>query len=357
MSKVHSPQSTIHSYKRILIIRLDRIGDVMLSTPVIRAVREAYPASHISFMVRPYSRDIIAGNPFLDEVIEYDKNMGMLGTVKFIGFLRRKRFDLALILHPTSRTHLLTYLARIPKRIGFDKKMAFMLTRRIPHTKQFGLKHEIDYTLDLVRHIGVESYSRTLHMPISGKSEEKVERLFTRHGVARSDPIVVINPGASCRSKRWDVERFARAADELAKRHKVKIVVVAGSEDKDIAGRLAVSMKGPCVNLAGSTTVADIASILRRASLFISNDSGPVHIACAVGTPVIAIFGRSDRGLSPVRWGPSNPGDVALHKDVGCIACLAHNCKLGFKCLEAVTVEDVVSAAGKILGRGEGRNL
>jgi len=350
MSKTKNEKRTTNDYRRILIARLDRIGDVVLSTPAIKAVREAYPASHIAFMVRPYARDIVAGNPFLDEVITYDKRMGLWGTLKFIRFLRRRRFDLALVLHPTSRTNLLAYLARIPKRIGFDKKMGFMLTRRIPHTKQFGLKHEIDYTLDLVRHIGIESPSRDLHVPISSKNEERVDKLFARYNVAKSDKVIAINPGASCHSKRWHPERFANVADGLARKHKAKIVLVAGGEDRGITKRIASLMKGPCINLAGATTVADMASILRRARLFISNDSGPVHIACAVGTPVIAIFGRSDRGLSPTRWGPSNPGDVVLHKDVGCVVCLAHNCKLGFKCLEAITVDDVLAAANKILG-------
>lgn len=349
MSKTSDDRRTTKNYRRILIVRLDRIGDVVLSTPVIRSLREAYPASHIAFMVRPYAYDIVAGNPFLDEVIIYDKRMGLLGTLKFIRFLRKRRFDLALILHPTSRTNILTFLACIPKRVGFDRKMGFALNRRAPHTKQFGLKHEIDYTLDLVRYIGVVSHSRTLHMPISGRSEEKVNKIFARHNVTGSDPVIVINPGASCHSKRWRPERFADVADRLARKHRAKIVLIAGGADKAITDRVASFMKGPCINLAGATTVADIASILRRSRLFISNDSGPVHIACAVGTPVIAIFGRSDRGLSPRRWGPSNPGDVVLHKDVGCIACLAHNCSLGFKCLEAITVDDVVSAANKIL--------
>jgi heptosyltransferase-2 len=103
------------------------------------------------------------------------------------------------------------------------------------------------------------------------------------------------------------------------------------------------------VNLSGVTTVGDLASILRRSKLFLSNDSGPVHIASAVGTPSVVIFGRKDAGLSPRRWGPTGAKDVALHKDVGCAKCLAHECKIGFKCLEAVTVEEVTAAAEKLL--------
>jgi len=108
-------------------------------------------------------------------------------------------------------------------------------------------------------------------------------------------------------------------------------------------------MHHPVINLAGKTSVSQLASVLKRCNLFISNDSGPVHIACAVETPVISIFGRSQKGLSPARWGPTGKKDRILHKYVGCIECLAHNCVKEFACLKAITVDDVVSAADSIL--------
>lgn len=343
--------SRVSKYKRILMVRLDRIGDVLLSTPAIRAVRKAYPEAYLAFMVRPYARDVLEGNPDLDEVIVYDKAKGIRGSAAMIRLLRAKRFDLAIILHPTTRTHIVTYLSRIPERVGFDRKLGSVLTKKIPHTKQHGLKHEIDYTLDVVRSLGIEPASRVLSMPLNSRSEANIERLFLERGIDDSDTLVVINPGASCRSKRWLPRRFAAVADELSKVRGVKIILLAAPSDKEYADSVERVMENPCINLSGMTTVADLASILRRARLFISNDSGPVHISCAVGTPVIAIFGRADKGLSPIRWGPSNLCDTVLHKDVGCVTCLAHNCSKGFKCLEAVTVDDVVDAARKILGR------
>lgn len=343
--------SKAHNYKRILIVRLDRLGDVLLSTPVIKAVRDAYPESHIAFMVRPYAREVVEGNPYLDEVIVYDKAKGLLGIASVISTLIRRKFDLAIILHPTARTHLVTYLARIPERVGLDRKMGWLLTKKIPHTKQYGLRHEIDYTLEILRHLGIEPRGRILHMPADERSEDGVAKLFSERGITPKDTLVVMNPGASCRSKRWIAERFAQVGDILAQKHKAKVVLISARADKGCADAVARAMKSPCANLAGMTTVSDVASILRHAKLFISNDSGPVHIACSVGTPVIALFGRSDRGLGPKRWGPSNKEDVVLHKDVGCAVCMAHNCSRGFKCLEAITVDDVLAAADKILRR------
>lgn len=350
--KYQIPNLKYQNYGKILIVRLDRIGDVLLSTPVIRALRDAYPKSYIAMMVSPCAEDIVKGNPYLNDVIIYDKDRsekGLVGNLRFIAQLRRQRFDLAAILHPTTRSHLVAFLAGIPQRIGYDKKAGILLTYRIPHTKQYGLRHEIDYNLAVLGYMGIKPKDRTLYMPISGESERKVGKIFADNGISDSDIVIVVNPGASCPSKRWNADRFAEASDRLSEKYGAKIAVISSAADKSFGSRVASLVKRKCLNLAGRTTVSDIASVLRRSRLFISNDSGPVHIACAVGAPVVAIFGRSDRGLSPRRWGPSGGRDIVLHKDVGCEVCLAHNCRIGFKCLEAVSVEEVVAAAERLL--------
>lgn len=339
--------------KRIIIVRMDRVGDVVLSSPAIKAVRDAYPNSRIAVLVRPYAREVVDGNPCIDEVITYDKSgkeKGLFGKIRFIARLKNKKFDLAIILHPKNSSHILVFLAGIPKRLGYDKKSGVLLTKRIPHTKQYGLKHEIDYVLDLLRYIGIKSSGMSLHMPVNRLSEERIKDIFDKNGISPNDPVIVIHPAASCRSRRWALERFAKASDALAEKYGARIVIISGPGDDKIMGdKVAASMKSGPLNLAGKTSISDIASILRRSKLLISNDSGPVHISCAVGTPVISIFGRKDRGISPERWGPVGKRDIALHKDAGCEICLAHNCKRGFKCLDMISVEDVLSAADRIL--------
>lgn len=340
-------------YKRILIVRMDRVGDLVLSTPAIKAVRDAYPESHIAVLVRPYSFDVISGNPNINEVITYDKGKegrGIFGNIKFIFGLRKKKFDLAIILHPKNSSHLFTFLAGIPERIGYDKKLGILLTKKVPHTKQFGLKHEIDYTFDLLRYIGVDPKASDLYMPLSKESEKKISDIFAKNGITEKDVVITVNPGASCVSKRWSYERFASASDALINKFDAKIIIISGPEDKIFADRTAALIKKGAINMGGKTSISDLASILKRSKLFISNDSGPVHIACALGIPVISIFGRSDRGLSPRRWGSVGKRDIVLHKDVGCEVCLAHKCKRGFACLQAISVDDVLAAAERILG-------
>jgi len=339
-------------YRRILIVRTDRIGDLLLSTPVIYALRQKYPQAYISVMVAPYAKDIIEANPYLDEIIVYDKDgkhKSWLRSFKFAGRLKKKKFDLALILHPTNRVHLLTFLAGIPERLGYNHKIGFLLTRRREHTKQEGKKHEAEYNLDLLCDLGITGNARDLFMPIRDESELWVKDLFVKQGIKDTDKILAVNPGASCPSKVWPAERFAQVAEKLARRYNFKILILAGPKDMHLADKVAQEMKGKAINLAGKTSISQLAGILKRCVLFISNDSGPVHIASALGTPVISIFGRNQAGLSPQRWGPLGGRSKYLHKEVGCIQCLAHNCVKEFACLKAISVEDVLAAAESVL--------
>jgi len=342
-------------FKRILIMRTDRIGDVLLSTPVIKALREAYPYSYLAMMVSPYAREIVEGNPYLDEVILYDKDSqhkSWISSFKLARQLASKRFDLAIILHPTNRVHLLAYLCGIPMRIGYDRKFGFLLTNRLKHLKQRGEKHELDYNLDMVEYLGIEPKSKQLFMPIKEDSEQWVKVLLEKSGISFKDKLLGLHPGASCPSKVWPLERFAEVADRLADKYGFKVIIVSGKNDSAKAKVVAQAMKSPAVNLAGETSLSQLACLLKRCALFISNDSGPVHLAVAVGVPVISIFGRQQAGLSPKRWGPLGAKDKVLHKSAGCIECLAHNCVKSFACLKAITVEDVITAAESVFKAG-----
>ncbi|MFA4992518.1 MAG: lipopolysaccharide heptosyltransferase II, partial [Candidatus Omnitrophota bacterium] len=339
-------------YRRILIARTDRIGDVLLSTPVIKALREKHPQAYISMVVAPYARDIVEGNPYLDEVIIYDKDIkhrSWLRWLKFARRLRNKRFDLAVILHPTNRIHLLVFLAGIPKRLGYNRKFGFLNNLRRVHIKQEGRMHEAEYNLDLISSLGVSGNAQDLFMPIRPESEKWAKDLFAGYGIKETDKLLAINPGASCPSKIWPQDNFARVSEILARRHNLKILIVSGPKDISLANMIAGKIGDKALNLSGKTSVSQLASVLKRCVLFISNDSGPVHIASSLGVPVISIFGRNQAGLSPRRWGPLGKQDKYLHKDIGCLQCLAHNCKKEFACLKAISVEDVLCAAESIL--------
>lgn len=340
-------------FNKILVIRTDRVGDVVLSTPVLKALRENYPSAHIAIMVSPYTREIVEGNPYIDEVITYDKDKedkGLIRFWKFVAALRKKRFDLAIVLHTKKRTNLITYFANIPRRIGYrDKNFGFLLTDKIEDARPLGLKHEVDYCLAVLDKLGIKAKDKTTYVAIKKEDLVWARNFLEAGGISKNDIIVCLHPGASCVSKRWLGMRFIELADKLVEKYYAKIILIASGSDVKIAEDIAKNIKGEVLNLAGKTNLSRLAAVLKRSQLFISNDSGPVHIASAVGTPVISIFGRNQAGLSPVRWGPIGKLDRYLHKDVGCAVCLAHNCKIGFECLKAITVDDVLGEVDSIL--------
>jgi len=334
-------------FKRILIIRTDRVGDVILSTPVIKALRAAYPHAYIAIVVRPYTRAIVEGNPNLDEVIIYDKDSqekSWGAAFLFSRALARKRFDLAVALNPGNRSNLIPFLAGIPRRIGYSRKLGFLHTDRIKDRKSEGKKHEVEYNLDLVRVLGIEPRDKNTFMPISAESELWVKDIFKKENILSSDKLVVINPAASDNSKIWLAERYAQAADKLAAKG-LKIIILGGPQDREITGQVIKNLHCAYVNMVGNNNISQAASLLKRCSLFISSDTGPMHLADSVGIPVIAIWSRAQPGLSPRRWGPRNEKSIVIQKDVGCVECLAHNCSKGFLCLQAITVDDVLFAA------------
>ena len=337
--------------KKILIVRTDRMGDVILSTPVIRNIREAYPNSHIAFMCRPYTREILEGNPYLDEVIVYDKygeHKSLLSSLRFAFLLRKKKFDWALVIHPTNRAHIVTFLAGISIRVGWNRKMGFLLTHKLEHTKQRGEKHELEYTLDLLKLIDVPVKYRDMFFPLKNEHLSHIKSALSEYGISDSDKIVVIHPSASCVSKRWPEDYFVRLIELIKYQFKPKIVIVTSKEEAQYADKI-IGRFTDLIDMRGKLTLSELGALLKEADIFISNDSGPVHVAAALGTPVISIFGRNDKGLSPRRWRPLGDRAFFMHKDVGCNPCLAHNCTKGFLCLKAIKPDDVFSLVKKII--------
>jgi len=318
---------------------------------VIKNLRAAYPDSHIAFMCRPYTKEILEGNPYLDEVIVYDKygrHKSFFSSLRFSFLLRRKKFDWAIILHPTNRAHMVTFFAGIKTRAGWDRKMGFLLTHKLPHTKQLGQKHEMEYTLDLLRFLNIPVKHKDIFFPLKDEARSYIRDVLLKQGVSASDKLIVIHPSASCISKRWPQDYFIKLIELIKKEFNSKIVIVTSKNQIQYADRIIAECSG-LIDMRGKLTLSQLGALLKEAGLFISNDSGPVHIAAALGTPVISIFGRNDKGLSPKRWRPLGDKAFFIHKDVGCDPCLAHNCEKGFMCLKAIKPEEVFSLVEKII--------
>jgi lipopolysaccharide heptosyltransferase II len=323
------------------------MGDVILSTSVIETLRKAYPSAFIAMMVKPVWRELLDGNPYLDEIITYDKDgthHGIFSNIQFALKLRKYNFDTVLVLNPRARSHWCVWLAGIPVRIGFDSENGWLLTHRVPFRKHEGKKHEIEYMMELLSFFDFEKKVYRPFIAFSNASAKTVDQLFKDSGVREDKPVIAIHPSSSCLSRRWMPERFAQLANRLIEKYGVKVFLISGASERSFADDVEKMMRHPSINLAGKLSLKETAGLLKRCTMLISNDSGPTHLAAAVGTPVVAIFGASQPGLSATRWRPFGSDHVVLQKDVGCKVCLAHDCNIQFRCLTELSVDEVYQA-------------
>ncbi len=349
--------------RKILIVRTDRIGKVgpsaryyglgeaLLNTVAIRALKETFNASCVA-LVNPAVQELLSDSPEIDEIIVFNEdewNNNLLARLRLFWRIRRMRFDLAVIFNPTKRFHILTYLAGIPRRLGYGRKWSFLLTNKIADRKSLGEKHEVEYNLDLVRSIGADTDRKNLSIAIDKKDSRFVKDLLSKYAITDRDLIITIHPHSSNPAKTWPKGNFASITERLHSRFAAKVVIIGTAEESNSVEDLLYLTKYQPIDLSGQLSLKQLAAFLQRCNLLISNDSGPVHIAAAVGTPCVVIFGRNIPGLSPQRWGPWGSGHTVLHKDPGCNPCLDRNCAYNFKCLRAITPEEVVLAAEKYL--------
>jgi heptosyltransferase-2 len=338
-------------YKRILLVRTDKIGDLILTTPVIEVMRKNFPNAYLAFLCNANTKEILKNNPYLDEILTLDKrgkDKGILGSLRFIFKIRKKRFDLAIIFHPSKRVHLLLFLAGIPKRIGYDWKWGKLLNNvKVKHLKQLGERSEIEYNFDLLRPLGIQEVSYKQAIFIDPEAYKFMEKDLMRKGI---DKFIIIHPGASCKSKTWPLDNFIRLAKKILEEGEFKIVFILGPYEEWMQGRIGKELKEG-VFIYRNLDLKYLIPLISKCEAMISNDSGPMHIADAFSKPLIVIFGRKQPGLSYKRWGPVSKNAIIIHKDVGCKECLAHNCRRNFLCLRAIEVDEVFAKFKEMLER------
>ncbi len=337
--------------KKILVCRTDRIGDLVLSSAVAECIKKHFPGCTVSFLVRKGQEDIVRENPFVDEILSFNAS-NIAAKLALIVRLRLRHFDAALILHSTRSVNTIVFLAGVPVRIGYRRKGNLFLTKSFPYLKKEGTMHECEYSMKLLEFLGIHDTECLPKLWPSPESRETVRALFRRHGIECEHKVIVIHPGASCPSRRWPTARFAELARRLLHIPGIKILITSSPDERFITEDFLTKLGADArhvIDLSGALSLGELIGLLSRVTLLISNDSGPVHVAAAVGTPSISLFSRKNPGLSPTRWRSLEPRSIYIHKDAGCVECLAHNCKKGFLCLQAITPEEVFRAAEKFL--------
>ncbi len=300
---------------KILIVRTDRIGDVVLTTPAIKALRQAYPMAHITILITPATRDLVEGNPYLDEILMDERqgiHKGGLGFFRLVRDIRSGKFDAAFIFHTKRRYNLACFLAGVPRRIGYkNEKYGFLLTFPVQDSRCQGQKHEAQYCLDVLKATGIENANYDFFVPVNKEAEDWADHWLSSQGIS-GEEMIAIHAGSSDPAKCWPLEHFAQLIDALQTRYHMGIVLIGSAATIQRSGEIIQATREKPLNLTGQTSLAQTVSFLRRCRLLISNDSGPVHIAAALGIHVISLFMRNQRGINPQRWRPLSDKGVYL---------------------------------------------
>ncbi|MBU0548065.1 MAG: lipopolysaccharide heptosyltransferase II [Candidatus Omnitrophica bacterium] len=329
--------------QRILIFNVNWLGDVLFSTATIRNVRRNYPDSYIACVIPSRCYPILKGNPHLDEVIIFDENdrhKSILAKLNFVSLLRNKKFDTVFLLHRSFSRALICRLAGIGKRIGHNtKKRSFLLTQRITLPKKDSL-HRIDFYLNVIEKAGLRVEDRYLDFIFTPEEKKYVHDFLSRNIVNKDDFVVVLNPGGNWTLKRWPNDYWAQLADKLISAMSAKVIITGSISDLPLANQIKERMKEKPLVACGVFNIKHLGALARRADLFITADTGPMHIANAVGAKkIIAIFGPTAKEIT----GPyPDTNVVILQKDTGClIPCYKVNCQDN-RCMKAVVPDDVL---------------
>ena len=315
----------------------------MFSTATIRNIRRNFPDSFIACIIPSRCYQVLKGNPNLDELIifdEKDRHKRVLEKLRFVKFLKSKNFDTVFLLHRSFSRALITRLAAIPERIGYHtKKRAFLLTKKIILPAKDSL-HRIDYYLNIIEKAGLRVEDRYLEFFVGEEDLKFADDFLSKNLLKKNEVLVGINPGGNWMPKRWPKEYWAQLADRIISEFNARLIITGSVWDMSLATELKSLMKEKPILACGILNLKQLGALCKKTDLFISADTGPLHIANAVGTKkIIALFGPTSpeiTGLYPLK------NVIVLQKNVGCkIPCYKARCKDN-RCMKAITVDDVL---------------
>ncbi|MDT8379724.1 MAG: lipopolysaccharide heptosyltransferase II [Desulfotignum sp.] len=338
------------SCRRILIRAANWVGDAIMTTPVIRAVRKNFPDAHITVLAKPWVIPVYESNPYVDEVMVYDHvgrhKMGR-GTLRLAADIRRRRFDLAILMQNAFEAALLAFLARIPLRAGYNTDArTLLLNPAISLDPALKRTHLIDYYLGILTGIGLATDGRRMDLYVSPADQDAAAQLLSGMTNQPSGRVVGINPGATGgTAKRWFPDRYAELCRRLSETRGTQVLIFGGPGDHDLGEQIADMVPGCCMNLAGKTTLGQAFALIRHCDLFVTNDSGLMHAAAALNIPQVAVIGSTD----PVATAPDSPASTLIRVPVSCAPCLKDECPTDHACMDRITVDMVFDTCCRIL--------
>jgi lipopolysaccharide heptosyltransferase II len=329
--------------KKILLIRLRRIGDVILTTPAISSLRQGIPTASISYIVEKPYRELVEGNPNLDKVIVLEKKQSLRDFLKLIRLIRKEKYDVVLDFHGGPRASLITLLSKAKLKVGYRVKYKnFIYNIKLPRSPKEGHFHSVENHINLVKALGVDVKSLPpLYLPKAKKTEtEKVEKFIEENSLGGSK-IIAIHISAGNAFRNWGVDNLVQLTNLLARRPDVKIVLVGTSEDQKAEEEILKKSAASLLSLVGRLNLREVKEFISHSSLFVGPDSGPMHIAASTTTPIVALFGPN----LPAFNAPWQAKAFVVEKQLDCRPCKQRRCiHEDFRCLRSIEPEEVYQA-------------
>lgn len=334
--------------ERIVVRTANWIGDAVMGLPAIEALKRLFPAAELSLLVKPHIAPIFECNPAVSDIVIYDAlgaHKGLSGRMRLAGELRARDFDCAVLFQNAFEAALIAFLAKIPRRIGYARDLrSVFLTDPIEVSAEIKEQHHVQYYLNIIKELGGTEVSNPLPViRISSDDEERADELLSSFEVVNGTPIIGVSPGASYGpAKRWAPKNFAFVLDEFSKSSGAVPLIFGSDDDVEIAEELSKGLSVKHHNLVGKTDLREFMALARRLELFISNDSGPMHIAAALGTPTLAIFGSTSDKLT----GPLGAKVRVVKEEMDCAPCFERVCPKGhYECLTNIDPARVLEVA------------
>jgi heptosyltransferase-2 len=350
----------LSSWENVLILQTSFLGDTVLTLPLISEVRRRFPVKKLSVLCLPASRELLQDHPAIDEIISYDKkssDRGWRGLQRTAARVKENRFTVALAPHKSLRSALILYLAKIPHRVGFRESRGwFLFHQRAERDREC---HDVERNLSVLRAFGIapEECERSIDLPVNEGVQGAVDQKLQALGVDDSGPIIGMSPGSVWPTKRWSAAGFARLIQMLRKQHGCQVLLFGGADDAAVVHDVQKRCDQGAINLVGEIGLRELPAAISRCRVFVTNDSGPMHIAVARGIPTVAVFCATTPDLG---FYPYTSNAIIVQRPLSCRPCASHGgrrCPLGTEdCIRQIRPETVLSAVERLFGTGVPRN-
>ena len=342
--------------KKILIRSTNWIGDAVITTPAVRTIRENFPESEITMLVHPWVSDVFRYSPRVDQLFIYEKkgrHKGLKGMLRLAGELRLQQFDCAILLQNAFEAALITMVAGIQVRGGYTTDARrLLLTHGVDKEPDLIKKHQVHYYQRMVRGLGLRTSPNELELFIPGEQIDAAKRLIEQStSMQYGDvPLIGFNPGAAYGpAKRWPAEKYAKLAEMICRRTDARIVLFGSGADRETAAEIiahAGKASGRMIDLTGSTSLIEAMALIGECSVFVTNDSGLMHVGAALHTPMVAIFGSTDH----IATGPYSDNATVIRKPLSCSPCKKTHCpEKHFQCMKLISSTEVFTAVTQLL--------